>query len=139
MNPEQLEEIKKSYIFKNATDIITKQTNSINIKEYIPQIDEYIKHNYPQYWNQYMEGKMYSKSNDIVENILFVINKLVSTSYKQTLLQNQELSKEARELLTTILDNQSESIFKLNKIYNNIKIDTNPIIIYLFSLFLHRI
>ena len=86
-----------------------------------------------------MEGKMYSNSNEIIENILFIINKLVSNSYKEKLLQNSELEKESKQIIISILDNQSESIYKLNKIYNNIKIDTNPIIIYLLSLFLNRI
>ncbi len=142
MTPDELEEIKKSYIFKNATDVsenIKQQIPDIKIKDAIKPIEEYIKLHYPQYWNQYMEGKMYSNSNDIIDNILFVINKLVSNSYKQTLLQNPDIEKESKQIITSILDNQAESIFKLNKIYSNIKIDINPIIIYLLSLFLNRI
>lgn len=142
MTPDELEEIKKSYIFKNATDVsenINQQTSDIKIKEAIKPIEEYIKLHYPQYWNQYMEGKMYSNSSDIIENILFVINKLISNSYKQTLLQNPDIEKESKQIITSILDNQAESIFKLNKIYSNIKIDINPIVIYLLSLFLNRI
>ena len=142
MTPDELEEIKKSYIFKNATDVsenIKQQIPDIKIKDAIKPIEEYIKLHYPQYWNQYMEGKIYSNSNDIIDNILFVINKLVSNSYKQTLLQNPDIEKESKQIITSILDNQAESIFKLNKIYSNIKIDINPIIIYLLSLFLNRI
>ncbi len=142
MTPDELEEIKKSYIFKNATDAsenIKQQIPDIKIKDAIKPIEEYIKLHYPQYWNQYMEGKMYSNSNDIIDNILFVINKLVSNSYKQTLLQNPDIEKESKQIITSILDNQADSIFKLNKIYSNIKIDINPIIIYLLSLFLNRI
>lgn len=142
MTPDELEEIKKSYVFKNAKDVSENKletSNTFNIKNAIQPIEEYIKLKYPQYWNQYMEGKMYSNSNEIIENILFIINKLVSNSYKEKLLQNSELEKESKQIIISILDNQSESIYKLNKIYNNIKIDTNPIIIYLLSLFLNRI
>lgn len=142
MTPDELEEIKKSYIFKNAVDVTQKidtPTQTVNKENIINLLDQYIKQSYPQYWNKYMEGKMYGKSNSTIDNLPNIINKYVSGICKEMFLQNHEIDKQTKQLITNLLDNQTDATFKLNKIYNNLQIDYNPILIYLLSLVIHRL
>lgn len=142
MNPDELEEIKKSYIFNVAKDVTPQQMNNfnkINKKDIVNLLEQYIKQNYPQYWNQYMEGKLYSNSSEIIDNLLNTINKLFNQNYKQNILNNSNFDKETKQLITNLLDNQYEAVNKLNKLFSNIHIDTNPIKILLLSLFLHSL
>lgn len=144
MNPDQIEEIKKSYIFKNATDVKTDMTNCNDITKLskdniISQFENFVKQQYPECWQNYQEGKFYSSSNEIVDNILDFISKLIANKYKQIIYNNNDIEKESKQVIVNLIDSQIEAIYKLNKIFNNIKIDITPIAIYLISLLIRRL
>lgn len=130
---EDIEKIKKSHIFNTAIGV-TSTIDQIdvdkiyNINEIINSLEQYIKTKYPQYWSDYNEGKLYSSNN--IENIVNNIFKFITRIIKQNIESINTVDNNTKQILLSTINNQLQSIIKLNSVYSNFKLDITPLIIY---------
>lgn len=139
MEASDIEQIKKSYIYNIATDVTANKeipVEPLKIESVILQFENYIRQKYPQYWKEYSEGKLYSDKN--IDMIISNMFKFSINMLKQR-LESQMEANPNKQIILKLLNNQIQSIHKLNSIYEDFKIDSTPLIIYLIGYLLKTI
>ena len=127
MNPDEIESIKKNYIFKHSqnikdelTDINDNINNNIDIIRIIEQL---IKTKYPEYWKNYETGKLFSKSS-IYKNFdgfLTIFLNTIKENFEQK-INNSSYDIESKKIIIEMYNNQIECIKKLNNPQKNINL-----------------
>lgn len=136
MNPDDIEKIKNSYLFniaKDVTPITNPPQESLDIQEIIDKLEQYIKLNYPSMWVNYNEGKLYPPQdlNTLINDIIKFSNRLFKNKIEANLPENNN-----KQIVSKLINNQLQTILKLNNIYSDANIDYKPIILYIIGLLL---